>query len=314
MKILIIELSNIGDAILTLPALQRLWKAYPDSEFHLLASPRTRELFSGDPRIHRVWLWDKKVSVLSQGLLIARLARQRFGLVVDFRHSLIPLFLGGRRAPLIRKVPPNGMHRAEQHRWVVEALEIPPVDGPSPIWFGPEEERAVESWIKPSTRRVVMAPGSRSHLKRWPAARFAQVADRLVREMDSQIFLVGDEEDRPVVKAVLDAMGQTAVDLSGRTTIHQLAALLRRTELVITNDSACLHAAEAMQIPSVAIFGPTDEKKYGPRLPRSAVVRRHLVCAPCERALCPYGHECMQGLEANEVYEAAVRILKGASG
>jgi heptosyltransferase-2 len=82
--------------------------------------------------------------------------------------------------------------------------------------------------------------------------------------------------------------------------------------MVITNDSALLHAAQAMGTPTVAIFGPTDERKYGPRLPHSVVVRRNLICAPCERALCPYNHECMRFLEADEVYEAAVRCLHGS--
>ena len=160
---------------------------------------------------------------------------------------------------------------------------------------------------------VLLAPGSRSHLKRWPAERFAQVADQLVIQERARIFLIGGAEDQPVSQAVHSAMRQPAVDLTGQTTLSQTAALLSGAKLLITNDSACLHMAEAMQTPLVALFGPTDEKKYGPRNPRSVVVRRNLVCSPCERALCPYHHECLRQLDPSSVLSAAVKILQESS-
>lgn len=323
MKILIIELSNLGDAILTYPALGAVWAAFPAAEFHLLAGPRTSDLFSSDPRVDRVWIWHKEDSLFQQISLIGRLRWQRFDWVIDFRRSLIPLFLGARRrTPLIRRpAPPAGeaadgsIHRADLHQALVSRLRVPPAVGTIPLATGPEERGVVEEWLATTDggesvpRMVVMAPGARSHLKRWPADRFAAVADRLIAEEKVQVVLVGDSEERSITETVRKKMKHPALDLAGRTTIRQLAALLSRASLVITNDSACLHAAEAMEIPTVAIFGPTDEAKYGPRLDRSIVVRRNLVCAPCERALCPYGHECMTGLEVDEVVQAAIKIL-----
>ena len=78
---------------------------------------------------------------------------------------------------------------------------------------------------------------------------------------------------------------------------------------MVTNDSACLHLAAAVETPVVAIFGPTDPRKYGPRGSRDRVVQRQMVCGPCERALCPYGHECLQQLPASEVLAAARAVL-----
>ena len=313
MKILIITLSNLGDAILTYPALNGLWSAFPAAEFHLLAGPRTADLFAGEPRIRKVWLWEKEAPVWKHASLIGQLACRRFSLVVDFRHSLIPLFLpGARRTRILRRPPVHRMHRALQHQALLADLGIPVREGSSPLPFGPEEERFVGQQLGPDRPAVVMAPGSRSHLKRWPAERFAAVADQLAQREKAQIIFVGDQEERLIVNAVRAAMRSPAKDLSGRTTIRQLAALLAKSDLVITNDSACLHAAEAMGTPVVAIFGPTDEKKYGPRNPRSAVVRLPLICAPCERALCPYNHECMNWLPADEVLSAAEKILASA--
>ena len=192
---------------------------------------------------------------------------------------------------------------------LVTALGIPPPSRVQPLPYGPEEEQEVGRWLNAARPSVLIAAGSRSHLKRWDASGFAQVADRLAAEQGAQVLLVGGEEERPISRHVKGVMLQPALDLTGKTTLRQLAALLAKTALVITNDSAMLHAAEIMGVPSVAIFGPTDERKYGPRGPRSAVIRRALVCAPCERALCPYHHECMALIGPAEVHAAAARIL-----
>ncbi len=339
-RILLIELSNLGDAVLTYPAIGALWQAYPNGEFHVLAGPRSVPLFEEDARINRVWVWNKEGDALEKLSLLFQLFLQRFTLVIDFRHSLIPLLLGARRSRLLRRPPaasgshkpkgsgeasdsrshaPGGVsgaasasrsHRVLQHLQVVADLGFePPMDGPG-LFFGREEEREISQWLIPGKEAVVISPGSRSHLKRWAAQRFAQVADRLVEEEGAQIFLVGSAEEAEIAEKVLSSMRHPATDLTGRTNFRQLGALLSRARLCITNDNAVLHIAQAMNAPTLAIFGPTDEAKYGPRNPNSLVVRKKLVCAPCERALCPYGHECLKWLEVDEVFEAAVKILK----
>ncbi|MBI3317937.1 MAG: glycosyltransferase family 9 protein [Candidatus Omnitrophica bacterium] len=305
-------MSNLGDAILTLPALEAILRQHPDSELHLIASPRTEELFRRDPRLRRVWLWRKEASPLRQAALLWKLFLARFDLVVDFRHSLIPFFLfPRRRTPLFRRRSPGIRHMAEAHLELVKSAGIPPFEGRAPLPLDEKDQRKIDRLILPQKRVVVMAPGARSHLKRYPAERFARIADRLKEEKNAQIFLVGGGEEAAISEAVAQAMNNPPVDLTGETTLGELFALLVRADLVITNDSACLHAAQAMGAPTVAIFGPTDERKYGPRLPRSAVVRRKLICAPCERALCPYHHECLRDLEEREVVEAAMQLLNG---
>jgi len=213
------------------------------------------------------------------------------------------------RFVLVRDSLPEGVHRAEAHLNLVTALGIPAYSGPMRLPFGDEEVARVKSWLAAGRKVVVLVPGARSHLKRWVAAGFAEVADRLIRQEGAQVFLAGEEAERPIAEEVAGRMREKATNLVGRTTIRELAALLARADLVVTNDNACLHAAEVMGVPSVAIFGPTDERKYGPRHPRSAVVRRALVCAPCEKALCIYNHECMTWVTPDEVSAASSRIL-----
>jgi lipopolysaccharide heptosyltransferase II len=125
------------------------------------------------------------------------------------------------------------------------------------------------------------------------------------------IVLVGDRNDALDCQNVKSLMRSEALDLSGQTNLRELAALLKNASLVITNDSFPLHLADALGAPVLALFGPTDPRKYGPRLvSASRVARRVLFCSPCEKAQCRYGHECMNELGVDETYHDAVRILR----
>ena len=312
MKVLIISLSNLGDAILTYPAIQSLWNTYPQAQFHVVVSARTKELFAGDSRFARIWVWEKSVPFWNKAAVVLQLFAARFDLVVDFRHSIISILLCAKRTPLVRPSP-QAMHRAQTHLELLRSLKIPISDVPVKLPFGSVEEAQVSRWLEPGRPCIVISPGSRSHLKRWREDRFAEVADRLAVEHQAQIVLVGSAEEMPIAEKVHSLMKQPALNVAGQTTVRQLFALLSKARLCVTNDSACLHAADAMGIPTLAIFGPSDEKKYGPRGFHSAVARKNLVCAPCELALCPYGHECMRRLETAEVYDAAVKMLNGSN-
>ncbi len=158
-------------------------------------------------------------------------------------------------------------------------------------------------------RFVIICPGARSHIKRWVAEGFARVADRLIAEAHAQVVFSGEPDEEPVINAIRELMNHPAHSAVGLTTVRQLGALMRRAALVITNDSASLHLASAVHVPTVAIFGPTDERKYGPTSPHSRTIRRRLFCAPCEQPLCRYSHECMRFVSPNEVFAAAKAIL-----
>ncbi len=312
-KILVITLSNLGDTLLSYPALTALWYATPQAELHVLASPRNKELFIVNPRVKRVWVWDKQAGIWQHLLMTLDLVLERYNLVVDFRNTLIPLLMPwARRTPVFFRPKPGNRHRADAHLELVTRLGIRPYEARIQLPFDQREERKVETWLESARTPVVMVPGARSHLKRWGAEKFAEVADRLIERHNAQVLLAGEEQERPIADQMIAAMRHKATDLVGKTTVRQMADLMSHAKLVVTNDNACLHMASLAGAPTVAIFGPTDERKYGPRAPGSVVVRRTLVCAPCELALCPYTHGCMNWITADEVYAAAARILNSA--
>ena len=173
-------------------------------------------------------------------------------------------------------------------------------------------ERLWRRWqLDGRSRVVVICPGARSHIKRWGSEGFAVLADRLITTDRVQVIFSGEPSEGPVIHEILTAMRHKAHNAVGLTTIRQLGVLMQRARLVITNDSAALHVASALQVPTVAIFGPTDERKYGPTAPQQRTIRRRLFCAPCEQSLCRFNHECMRFIPPEEVYEAARALLGG---
>lgn len=319
MKILLVSLSNIGDALLTLPALWRLRRAYPDAELDVVVGERAADVFIGEPRIHRLFVHAKRNGWRGRLRLVRQIRRERYDRIVDLRRSGFGLFGGARRAtPLWRRPPSQLTHMRDRHRWcaetVLEASSEAPTDGPPLFWIG-EADRAAAAMlleaagVAETTATIAVAPGARSHLKRWREDGFAAVADALAHD-GKTVLLIGDDQDRPLAERIRQRCGAIApINLCGRTSLRHLGALLARCQLLITNDSAPMHLATLLGVPVLAIFGPTDPRKYGPTGPGDRVVRLELFCSPCERAQCPYDHECMRWLTADQVLEAAREML-----
>ncbi len=304
-KILVVTLSNLGDAVLTLPVFEALSKTYPGAEFHAIAGSGAAMVFEGDPRIAKVTLFNKKSSFGEKLRFLAGVRREHYDVIVDLRYSLIGLLGGARRRNRYFRMPARIRHRALKHLSALEGLADTTLGASSFLAgrFAPESDTE-------DSRLVVAAVGSKSDLKKWPAASYARLLDRLALENGCRIALAGDKNDAADASKVAALMKTRPFDLAGRTDYAGLCSLIAGASLVVTNDSAPLHIADALGIPSVAIFGPTDPRKYGPRLDRSVVARRPLFCSPCEKAQCRYGtHDCMRELGVDEVYFKARKAL-----
>jgi ADP-heptose:LPS heptosyltransferase len=133
----------------------------------------------------------------------------------------------------------------------------------------------------------------------------------LAEELDCLVLICGNEDDRDVVKQVVSFAEKEHVDLCCKTSIGVLSELMRRSDIVITNDSAPLHMASAVNAPTIAIFGPSDESKYGPLSEKSRVLKPDIPCRPCGKALCAIGPDegCIGRVNVDEVFEAAKELL-----
>jgi heptosyltransferase I len=157
---------------------------------------------------------------------------------------------------------------------------------------------------------VVIAPGTNWETKQWRSGGFADVARHFLKN-NCAVALIGSDGERESCEAVA-RLAPGAVNLGGETTLSELAALIRRASICVTNDSGPMHLAVALDRPVVSIFGPTDPVWAGPYKRDGAVLRVDLPCSPCYlRRLsdCPNGHACMTGVSAGAVIELADGIL-----
>jgi ADP-heptose:LPS heptosyltransferase len=163
---------------------------------------------------------------------------------------------------------------------------------------------------------VVVNPGAKSHLKRWTDEGFAFVSDKLIEESNAHIVFIGIDEDKDIVDKVIGRMKakRNVHNFVNRTNIRQLADLLKRAKILITNDSAPLHLGCAVGAKVLALFGATDPRKYGPTGDLDVVITRKLHCSPCEVATCAYNYECMRLIPPEEVFEVAKLMVEGYEG
>jgi ADP-heptose:LPS heptosyltransferase len=152
--------------------------------------------------------------------------------------------------------------------------------------------------------------GAHAPARRWPAERFAVVADHLAQRFGAQIVLTGGPGDEEITQAVAKRMAAPALNVAGQTSLGGLAALIDRLDLFVANDTGPAHLADALGTPSVTIFGPADHRRWAPRdQTRHPIVRRPVPCSPCRYTVCPIDHRCLLLLEPDAVIEAAERVL-----
>jgi lipopolysaccharide heptosyltransferase II len=339
-RVLIIGPSNIGDAILASHAIAAVLRRVPDAHLTLVVGERATALFVDDPRIQTLVDASLFESVLGRLTLALMLWRYRPHILVDLRQTLYPALLKPWAAWRFFRRPPRTLtHMRDRQLWKVRVQvpegrcglradgspsagaparrAPPPGQAPvpqAPVFFTAKDTSHVEGLWKRwgfanAPRLVIIAPGARSHIKRWTTDGFARVADRLIGEEGAQVVFSGEPDEEPIVEEIRHLMRHRTHSAVGLVTIRQLGLLMARAHLVITNDSASLHLASALNVPTVAIFGPTDATKYGPTAARSRVVRRQLFCSPCEQPLCRFHHECMRFISPEEVYDAAIELL-----
>jgi ADP-heptose:LPS heptosyltransferase len=156
---------------------------------------------------------------------------------------------------------------------------------------------------------VCIHPGARLASRRWPAERFAVVADALAGQ-GLQVIITGSQSEAPIAGRVAELMRSPATDLSGATTLGAMGALLAGARLVVTNDTGTSHIAAALRTPSVVIASGSDVARWAPedrRLHR--VLARDIECRPCSHEVCPIGHPCALAIEVDDVLRQARELL-----
>jgi exopolysaccharide biosynthesis WecB/TagA/CpsF family protein len=314
-RILVVQLADIGDLVLSTPALAALREAEPDAHIALLTSTHSAPIVQGTGLVNELILFDKQSfsgtrALLNPGNLrkLFALRKGRYGTIVFFHHftlragtfkfALMALCAGSPRRIgldngngwfLTESVPDGGFgtkHQAQYWLDLVALLDANPRPRRAVIGISEADRQWLETaGLSPLSNkpRVVIHAGSGGYslARRWDADGFAEVANRLYDQCGAQIVLVGSSNDETAVMKT--ALRVEHLDLSGQTTLNQLGALLESADLFIGADSGVMHMACAARIPVVAIFGPSNAVAWGPWTPEtpSVIVRSAPECSPC---------------------------------
>jgi heptosyltransferase-2 len=333
MKILVRATNWVGDAVMSLPALEAIRARQPQSEISILARSWVADLYRGQGFADRLLVLDDAGEKRS---LIGELRRERFDVAVLLPNSFASAWLVW-RAGIPERI---GYARDGRSRLLTQAIpsprpgETPPhesyyylellrragwLERPAcieeirlrvePAALACAEEMLSHVGARSDARRALrlaLAPGAvYGSAKCWPAERYAQLADRLIAEFDADVILFGAASEREVTARIVAEMKHRAVNLAGETRIGDLPALFASCDLFIGNDSGAMHVAAAVGLPVVAIFGSTDPGGTRPVTPHCTIVQRRVSCSPCFLRECPVDHRCMTGIEVQAVYEAA---------
>jgi heptosyltransferase II len=351
---LLINPFGIGDCLFTTPVIKALKARYPDSFIGYWCNFRVAPLLKKDPQIDKVFALSrgdlKKIyqesffkGVLAFIKLITQLKNERFDTCFDFsldhRYSLLAKIIGirqrigfdykGRGRFLTRPVKLESyseQHVVEYYAGLLSFLGIRVEDKRLALTVLPLDEIKAKkvlalAGIQDSDRLVGIFPGAGGSwgkdalIKHWPQARFAQTADRLIDKLGVKVILLGDESELRISEAISRLMAHKPVDLTGKTSLEILPAIIKNCDLLITNDGGPMHMAAALGVKSVSVFGPVSEIVYGPYPPgpKHLVLKSDLACRPCYKnfrlGFCDKDKECLRQVSVEAVLDGAVRLL-----
>jgi ADP-heptose:LPS heptosyltransferase len=264
--ILFVTSNRIGDAVLSSGLLKRLSDEIPNARFTVVAGPFAAPLFEEVPTLDRVIVLPKAKGGGHWFELWRQVRRTRWGLVVDLRGSGLSHFVSTRRRAIWRKTAGPPVHK------VIEAARILKVeDDPAPpyIFTSPETEARADELTAGFGPILALAPAANWLGKTWPVERFSRVAMRLLDPQGpmkgGRLMVLGGPEASKLAKGMRDiVMRKQFINLTDGTDLLTAFACLKRARLFIGNDSGTMHLAAAAGIPTLGLFGPSDDTLYAP--------------------------------------------------
>lgn len=333
-KILIVQTAFIGDVILATPLVKAAHQVFAPCEVHFMVIPAAANALEKHRGIQRVLIFDKRGgqrSLAALWQLAQDLRREDYAAAIVPHRSLrsvllvwlarIPLRIGFTRSAgsllFTQRVPYRQVHEVERNLDLLRPLgALPEALAPRVVWDDADAAVVTETIRDRGAGRrwCALAPGSVWATKRWPADRFAQLARALIAEHNAVVFLVGGKSDAELCAGIEAQAGAHCLNLAGRLSLRQSAALLDRCAVLVSNDSAPTHLGVATRCRVLTIFGPTVPAfGFAPFGAGHAVLEKNLSCRPCSShgsRRCPLGtHACMLEISVEEVLGRVKEML-----
>lgn len=308
----------LGDAVMATPALESLKASYPNARFTLMGSAVAVSLFEADDRVERLVV-DESKKADNRLFCLYRKAKElgSFDIAVTLQNSLLSalfLYFGGSKVRIGYAREFRSLfltHAPKENKKIHQVLRY--LELVKPFCSTVTEKLHISSTATPQNLCIINPGAAYGEAKRWDAVKFGGVAAALSKEYDIAIVGAPNEVDIGTqVEETLKAHGVTNYqNVVGKTTMRGLIDLIASAKLFITNDSGPMHIAAAFAVPTVAIFGSTDEKETAAwGNPHYAVVKKDMSCRPCKKRTCPLKHhDCMRLIGVSDVVEASRSVL-----
>lgn len=341
-KILIIKLRYIGDALGLLPVIENINAKTSDVQVDVMVNRGTEALLEPHPGIRKLWIYDRGkakksfiTSIRYHMDLIRCLRFEKYDYVIDYTHGDRTAFLSfmtgapqritHQAATLLsrllmnRIVPgdPDEQHIVEYQLLALKFLGLKDLKRTMTLVIPEDAVRKTEdllssAGINHDAPMVVIHPGARRRLRRWGPDRFAEIARRLKETYPVSILLIGGPGDGELLDETEANMGFRPSYKSTSLSLQELAALLRKSRLLIGNDTAPGHIAAAVHCPSLILFGPTFPKLWRPYSPVGEVIFKDVPCCGCLQESCIRPEmNCLDMIEVEEVWEKVEQMLAG---
>ncbi|MBV9158080.1 MAG: lipopolysaccharide heptosyltransferase II [Acidobacteriaceae bacterium] len=340
-RILVRATNWVGDGVMSVPALEALREQYAGAHISILARPWVADLYRRESFCDDVLLYQDASGwkdLRAKWRLASELRQRKFDCAILFQNAFeaaalaraagIPTRIGyarDARSWLLSHpipVPRAGETPRHQRFYYLELLKrakvISGYSPESPIRLSAsrtaaEEGRKLFKRASITDNVIGISPGAAyGSAKRWLPERFAEAASDVARERAATIAIFGSREELSICEEVcerIEAAGERCVNFAGATNLYEFIQLAAACELFLTNDSGSMHIASALGVPTVAIFGATDDEATGPAGLQSRVVREPVECSPCLLRECPIDHRCMTRVDAARVAQTALSLL-----
>lgn len=344
MNILIIKLSAIGDVVHVLPSLEELRLLYPNAHITWLIEEDSQSLIRGHPLLDKVLVsrrkqWMKNLlkfarireTLIELTVFMKDLRSRRYDLVIDFQRlfksGIMVLFSGGKRKLGYKSFQEMsflfynetifedmGKHAVDRYLDFLRYLGAETGKPKFNIPISYKDKKHIRDLfqtyhIQHDDLVISVSPIALWETKLWAEENFAHLCDRIIEEFNARVIFTGNRK-KEMITGIIAKMKYGAIDLSGKTNLRELACLYQNSDLVISTDSGPMHIAAAVQIPVVAIFGPTSYLRTGPYGEGHGIVNKNLPCSPCFKRKCKTG-KCMKEITVHEVFEAVrSKLLK----
>jgi heptosyltransferase II len=339
-NILVMRYRFIGDTVLTVPFLRNLRESYPAARIDLMLEPFSGQVIEGCPYVDEIIPFEFRTihaysnpsqrSNLSGYIHYWRMIRDRhYDAVFVLKRSLssallalaagVPRRIGfateGRSWALTDPVPyRQDQHEVENFLDCLRVLDVPVLSRKLELWSSVEGDRKVNTlfsdagWKKDDLKIIVHVAASLP-AKQWPLERFAEVMKILKQKYSARFVYTGAKGDATLYNEI-EAMGPfNGLNLCGITNLRENISVYRAANLFFGVDSGPMHMAAAVNVPVIALFGPTDERKWGPWGEGHSILSKRLVCHPCKPHKCS-DNECMQQITAQDALEAIEKKIR----